>query len=94
MHILNQYLLACVPLSEKACRVAGEKLNLTLSKGLYTVKGCYAYNDGRNEGGVYYGMVHKAPGWQETDQIRHNITTVYGYLYRPLGYDCKSGKVK
>lgn len=58
-------------------------MGLKLSVGAYVPKGCYAYNNGKYPGIIYYGT-----GGSE-DQIRGALG--YDYLFRPPGYDCKSG---
>ena len=76
-------LLDCVPYSENACKVAGQQLNLELSVGSYTQKGCYTYNNGEHPGKIWYGT-----GGSE-DKI--SGSTGYNYMSRPPGFDCRTG---
>ena len=49
--------------------------------GDFTIKGCYAYNDGQYARRVYYGT-----GGTE-QEVK---TSLAAPIYRPYGYDCKS----
>jgi len=51
----------CIPLSVEECEAAADKLGLAKGglgysfQGAYSTKGCYAYNNGKYNGRVYFG---------------------------------------
>ena len=75
----------CHPYSLEACKDAGRRLGLQLGGsgssflGDYTIKGCYAYDNGKYQGMVYYGT-----GGSE-DEMKQTLTRP---KYRPQTFDC------
>ena len=76
-----------LPYTEKACRAAGENLNLDVSEisaGPGDIQGCFAYTnkDAARAGKVYFNL-----GATE-EEMKSKLDSPNAF--RPLGHDCKS----
>ena len=76
-----------LPYTEKACRAAGENLNLDVSEiaaGPGDIQGCFAYT---KEGAARARKVYFNKATEE--EMKSTFDKTSG-LFRPLGHDCKS----